>query len=90
MQDMSEGVVLSPMTPAHSGQVEEHGRDGSVEVKYPDGTIRRVFSTGEEEQETPDGTVARRLRDGTETVDYPNGQREVRSELYRVSHQHRN
>ncbi|KAH8040069.1 hypothetical protein HPB51_009325 [Rhipicephalus microplus] len=69
---------------AAHGQVETHSVDGNVEVAYPDGTVRRILCTGEEEQKTPDGIVARRLRDGTETIDYPNGQKEVRSEHYRV------
>ncbi|CAN7996116.1 unnamed protein product, partial [Ixodes hexagonus] len=66
-----------------NGQRELHGKDGNIEVTYPNGMIRRVFCTGEEEQEAPDGTVARRLRDGTEIVHYPNGQKEVRHESYR-------
>lgn len=66
-----------------NGQRELHEKDGNIEVTYPNGTIRRVFCTGEEEQEAPDGTVARRLRDGTEIVHYPNGQKEVRHESYK-------
>lgn len=52
------------------------------EIRFPDGTLKRVQLDGEEEMVFSDGTIQRVTRDGQSVIDFPDGQREVHTNSY--------
>ena len=68
-----------------SQQTEKLFPDGRKEVRFPDGTVKRVQPGGEEESVFPDGTVQRLLANGDMVIEYTNGQRECHTADYKVA-----
>lgn len=52
------------------------------EIRFPDGTIKYIQASGEEETVFADGTVQRLLANGDRTIDYPDGQHELHTPTY--------
>ena len=67
-----------------SGQSETHNPDGSKEIRFPDGTVRHIFSNSEEKVVFSDGVVQYISTNGDKTIDFPDGQREIHTQLYKV------
>nr|XP_025722306.1 centromere protein J-like [Callorhinus ursinus] len=59
-------------------QTEKYHPDGSKEIVFPDGTVKRL-SDGCEETVFPDGTVVRVERNGDRTIVFSNGQKEIQT-----------
>ncbi|XP_027626218.1 T-complex protein 10A homolog [Tupaia chinensis] len=60
----------------HHKQTEKLHPDGSKEIVFADGTVKRLKS-GHEETLFPDGTVVRVRRNGDKIIVFSNGQREI-------------
>ena len=71
---------------ACSSQSETHYPDGSKEIRFPDGTVRHIFSNSEEKVVFSDGVVQCVSSNGDKTIDFPDGQREIHTQLYKVLH----
>ncbi|EFB12949.1 hypothetical protein PANDA_007253 [Ailuropoda melanoleuca] len=59
-------------------QTEKYHPDGSKEIVFPDGTVKRL-SAGREKTVFPDGTVVSVERNGDRTIMFSNGQRELQT-----------
>lgn len=74
---------LIPLFFSHSGQTEHRFKDGTVEVHFPNGSVRitnpyKLKSDGiTEEWKYPDGTSVIQKTNGDKLLLLPNGQREV-------------
>uniref|UniRef100_A0A452S9C0 Centromere protein J C-terminal domain-containing protein n=1 Tax=Ursus americanus TaxID=9643 RepID=A0A452S9C0_URSAM len=59
-------------------QTEKYHPDGSKEIVFPDGTVKRL-GAGREETVFPDGTVVSVERNGDRTIMFSNGLRELQT-----------
>lgn len=69
-----------------SGQVERRSHNGTVEISFPDGSVRILESDGIEKWSLPDGTLIQILTNGEKILTLPNGQREVHTTTHKVTH----
>lgn len=70
-----------------SGQVEKRYKDGSTEIRLPNGSIRYFDPKNKhlkEEWRFPDGTVLTIAADGEQRVVFSNGQVEVHAKDHKV------
>lgn len=59
--------------------------DGTVEVLFPDGSVRIVKSDGIEKWTLPDGTLMQIFTNGEKVLTLPNGQREIHTSTHKVT-----
>lgn len=64
--------------------MERRSKDGTVEVSFPDGSVRILQTNGTEKWALPDGTIAETSADGEKLLILPNGQREVHTKDHKV------
>jgi PREDICTED: hypothetical protein, partial len=57
---------------------------GVKHIHYPNNSERILYPNGSEETVMNDGTIVRLTADGKEIVDMPNGEREIRTNEYKV------
>ncbi|KAJ8892403.1 hypothetical protein PR048_004983 [Dryococelus australis] len=67
-----------------TGQTEYHYTDGSKKVTFADGSIKLIYTTGQEEWVLPDNTHWTVGSQGEKVVTLPNGDKEISTEDYLV------
>ncbi|XP_002137953.2 centromere protein J [Drosophila pseudoobscura] len=67
-----------------NGQTEHRHKDGTIEIRFPNNTIKMVDPSDAEVQEEwryADGTRLVQLRNGDKVLNLPNGQKEIHTKL---------
>ncbi|XP_022218281.2 centromere protein J [Drosophila obscura] len=67
-----------------NGQTEHRHKDGTIEIRFPNNTIKMVDPSDAEVQEEwryADGTRLVQLRNGDKILNLPNGQKEIHTKL---------
>ena len=67
-----------------SGQVERRLLNGTIEVSFPDGSVRILELDGTEKWTLPDGTLIQILTKGEKILTLPNGQCEIHTGTHKV------
>lgn len=68
----------------YSGQIERKLNDGSSEIKFPDGVVRKIRPDGTEEIVYLDGSVVTVQPNGDRVLLLPNGQKEIHTKEHKV------
>jgi centromere protein J len=64
--------------------VETRNADGSLEISFPDGSVKQVSSDGAELMSFADGTKVEVNCEGDRTLHLANGEREIHTTEYKV------
>jgi len=64
--------------------VETRNADGSLEISFPDGSVKRVAADGAELMSFADGTKVEVDAEGDRTLHLANGEKEVHTSEYKV------
>ena len=75
---------FSQFSDIFSGQEEIRNPDGSLQISFPDGSIKKINADGAEDMSFPDGTKVEVKTNGDRTLYLANGQKEVHTSEFKV------